>query len=79
MGFPGPGTAMAYASAIAMGASAYYASQNMTIAISLIIAGLVLAALTAWIEKIHTRKEVITCLINKTQDEAKIEKILKLY
>ncbi|CAG1003645.1 hypothetical protein METP1_03090 [Methanosarcinales archaeon] len=77
MEFPGPGTAMAYASAIAIGASAYYSSSNEKIANGILIAGVVLALFTIWIEKIHTRKEVIKCIIENVQDEDKIEKVLK--
>jgi hypothetical protein len=77
MEFPGPGTAMAFASAVAMGASAIYSSQNEKIAIGLMIAGLVLALVTVWIEKMHTRKEVIKCLIVELKNEDKIEKALE--
>lgn len=77
MEFPGPGMAMAFASAVAMGASAIYSSHDGNIAIGLIIAGLVLALVTVWIEKMHTRKEVIKCLIVELKNEDKIEKVLE--
>lgn len=77
MEFPGPGTAMAFASAVAMGASAIYSSHDGNIPIGLIIAGLVLALVTVWIEKMHTRKEVIKCLIVELKNEDKIEKVLE--
>ncbi|MFZ3384059.1 MAG: hypothetical protein WA144_09055 [Candidatus Methanoperedens sp.] len=77
MEFPGTGTAMAYASAIAIGASAYYSYSNEKIALGIFIGGIVLALFTIWIEKMHTRKEVIKCVIENIQDEDKIEKILK--